>query len=127
MNVEQSQTHEREEARERAAQDLEAIRGDLRRLRGDLEKLSHSGREHGAHSVREMKTRLRQQASELEDRTTRRLRHAYLLAREQGRQTADRARSAVAGTRQRVVSHPLTSVLVTLGVGLLIGRLIRRR
>lgn len=124
MNVE---AHETEEARVRAAEHLNSIRSDLKRLRADLEKLARTGRPRELRDLGEMKARLRQQAADLEERTTQRLRRAYLLAREQGRQTLERSRAAVDATRNRVVTRPLTSMLVSMGVGMLLGRLVRRR
>ena len=104
----------------RTSDDMEAIRQDVATLRADLMSLMGSLREDGRDQARDLKMRILETTRRLERHARDRFRGLYGQARDKG------ALALEAG-RHKIEERPLTIVLGALGVGLLLGKLWRRR
>jgi len=89
-------------------EEFDTVRGDLAKLRADIANLSHALKDVTSETVHEQIASIRGRIDALTDD-----------AKTHGRQTLD-------DFTDRIEEKPLTSVLVALGVGILIGRLFGR-
>lgn len=89
-------------------EDLGAVRGDMRSI---LEVLRDSGMEKAEHARDCVRAEAHERLEQLNE--------AYHRAQDAGHRAA-------AGAREKVEEHPLSSILIALGVGLVVGKLLDR-
>lgn len=95
--------------------ELAVLREDLATLRGDMGDLLRSVVDLSKHTATDAKDRVSEEMRERLEHLQSRLGDAK-----------DAGRRAVRGAQHTVEEHPLTSVGVAFGVGLLVGHLLRR-
>lgn len=101
---------------ENLKQELATLREDLSTLRGDMGDVLRSMVELGKHT-----------AGDTKDRVSEEFHHRLEQMQEKLGKAEEASRNAVRGTQHTIEEHPLTSVCVAFGVGLLAGHLIRRK
>jgi ElaB/YqjD/DUF883 family membrane-anchored ribosome-binding protein len=101
-------------------EDVRALKDDVHRLRGDVVGMIHSVKSHSRNTVMESSERVRGMMSELQDRARQRLREGSDVVRDRGRDVADRWRGSVE-------RRPMTSLMATFVVGMIVGFLIMWR
>lgn len=133
---------EHDESLERAKIELAAVKQDLALLRSDMKALLGSLNGGTSGRVKDAKMKLMETTYQAKEEAKARLHHAYdslrdrgsavyarvhdqsraayLTARAQGRDAAEKARA-------RIEERPLTAMLMALGLGMLLGKLMKRR
>jgi ElaB/YqjD/DUF883 family membrane-anchored ribosome-binding protein len=99
--------------------EFDALRGDLDHLRKDVSSLVGSLGAAASDEIRRGGRRARAVAGRAFDRAGEGVSDAAEEIRRRGRQ-------GLSAAEERIEEHPFTSVLVALGIGLLIGRLLMR-
>ncbi len=102
-------------AKEEYQNELEALKTDVAQLRNDMGELMDSFRKMGQERVNEAKSKATSEVERLREQ----LNQAYAKARQEGREVYDTA-------HHRLEEHPLTSVGLAFGLGLLIGKILSK-
>ncbi|MCF8107234.1 MAG: hypothetical protein K9K64_17290 [Desulfohalobiaceae bacterium] len=102
-------------AKEEYQQELESLKSDMTQLRTDLGELMERFREMGHERVDETRSRARSEVERRRDQ----LNQAYEKARQEGREYYDAA-------HHRLEEHPLTSIGLAFGLGMLLGKVLSR-
>jgi ElaB/YqjD/DUF883 family membrane-anchored ribosome-binding protein len=99
---------------------MQDIKRDIDDLRNDLKALMRSKREARSEKISEAKSRLWETAQNIESRTEEQIRDAYNSLRHQGTK-------ALEMSREHVEKRPVSSLLWSFGIGMVMGRLLLRR
>lgn len=102
-------------AKEEYQKELETVKSDIAQLRTDMSELVDSFRQMGQERVHEAKSRATSEVERLREQ----LNQAYDRARQEGREVYETA-------HHRLEEHPLTSVGLAFGLGLLIGKILSK-
>jgi ElaB/YqjD/DUF883 family membrane-anchored ribosome-binding protein len=101
-------------------QQLDAVKGDLRALRSDMKGLSDVFKSNSRNALRDAGERFAQATRE-------RMEHLRGMAQDYMERTREYGKKTLNRTAQYIEHRPISSVLIALGAGLLIGRLLKRR
>jgi ElaB/YqjD/DUF883 family membrane-anchored ribosome-binding protein len=101
-------------------EDIRALKDDVHRLRGDVVGIAHSVKSRSRNAVMDSSERVRGMMSELQERARQRLREGSDVLKDRGHDVADRWRG-------NIERRPLTSLLATFAVGMMVGFLIMWR
>lgn len=102
-------------AKEEYQNELEALKSDVAQLRTDMGELMDSFHQMGYERVNAAKSK----ATSEVDRLREQLNQAYDRARQEGREVYETA-------HHRLEEHPLTSVGLAFGLGLIIGKILSK-
>jgi ElaB/YqjD/DUF883 family membrane-anchored ribosome-binding protein len=102
-------------AKEEYQNELEALKTDVAQLRTDMGELMDSFRQMGNDRVHAARSK----ATSEVDRLREQLNQAYDRARQEGREVYETA-------HHRLEEHPLTSVGLAFGLGLIIGKILSK-
>ncbi|MFO8016205.1 MAG: hypothetical protein R6U32_03815 [Candidatus Woesearchaeota archaeon] len=102
-------------AKEESQNELETLKSDVAQLRTDLGELMDSFRQKGQEQVDETKS----WATSEVDHLRKQLKQAYGKARQEGQDVYETAHHSLE-------THPLTSIGLAFGLGLLIGKIISK-
>lgn len=99
---------------------MQDIKRDIDGLRSDLKALMRSRREARSERLSEAKSRLWETAQNIESRTEEQIRDAYSALRHQ-------SAKALEMSCEHIEKRPVSSLLWSFGIGMLMGRLMLRR
>jgi len=100
--------------------ELETLKQDISKLSGDLKDMVHTVGAQGKEKLIENKKRLEHALKTLRGEAKEKFDETYEFVREHGKECVEKG-------RQQIEERPLTAVGIALGVGVLLGLLIRRR
>lgn len=103
----------------KTADELQALREDIQAMKGDLAQVLESLEEDGEGKWEEIKMKLVDTTKKLEERAAEQLQDAYTAAKDEGEK-------AVGAARKEISKRPLTVVLTSFVIGLLVGSLFSR-
>lgn len=102
-------------AKEEYQNELEALKSDVAQLRTDMGELMDSFRQMGQERFNEAKSKATSEVERLREQ----LNQAYDRARQEGREVYETA-------HHRLEEHPVMSVGLAFGLGLLIGKILSK-
>ena len=102
-------------AKEEYQKEMDTLKADISQLRTDMGELMERFREMGQERVDDTRSKARSEVERLREQ----LNQAYEKARQEGREYYDTA-------QQRLEEHPMTSVGLAFGLGILIGKILSR-
>jgi len=101
------------------SKELQAIKDDIDSLRSDLRSLMKTAKGEGRGRLEDIRDLLMEASRDLEARAEEQLRQAMGVARERGEEAVERS-------REEISKRPLTMVLSSMAIGLVLGALLRR-
>jgi ElaB/YqjD/DUF883 family membrane-anchored ribosome-binding protein len=99
---------------------LDAVKGDLHALRSDLKGLRDVFKSNSRNALKDAGQRIAQATRD-------RMEQLREMAERGMYQASEYGKKALGRTARKIEERPITSVLIAIGAGLLIGRLLRRR
>jgi ElaB/YqjD/DUF883 family membrane-anchored ribosome-binding protein len=110
--------------------ELNTIKSDIRQLRSDLRELMDTFKENGRETVHAKAAHAGQTVSDFAQERLGHLRNAATLGAAYVRQAAATAhcygKAAIDKTQTHLRQRPVTTLLVAVGVGLILGKIIRK-